>query len=112
MYFDGLTDAHIQSLSFNGSGDFEAILSGLGYDLPLLTLVKVYGKASVPNDEHPPKIQAEFVRNWRWGTFTFRFASGKQRGGERWRKLNKVALDDIYDPYPDNRYYERRLGKR
>lgn len=27
-YFDGLTDLHQQTVSFNGSGDFEAIISG------------------------------------------------------------------------------------
>ena len=30
-YFDGLTDAHIQAVSFNGSGDFTVMLSGKGY---------------------------------------------------------------------------------
>lgn len=29
-YFDGLTDTHIQALSFNGSGDFVAVLRGGG----------------------------------------------------------------------------------
>jgi hypothetical protein len=59
-----------------------------------------------------PRLRAEFVRNWEWGTFTFLMASGQQRGSEKWRNLNSVDLDDIYDPYPDDAYYEARLGKR
>jgi len=39
-------------------------------------------------------------------------ASGTQRGSEKWRKANLVDLDDIYEPYPDDGYYEQRLGKR
>lgn len=111
-YFDGLTDAHIQALSFNGSGDFTVVLSGIGYKIEPLSLVKVYGVASILNAESKPTINAEFVRNWHWGTFTFIMASGEQRGSEKWRKLNSVDLDAIYDPYPDDEYYEQRLGKR
>ena len=49
-YFDGFTDAHILALSFNGSGDFHAVLNGPGHEIPLLSLVKVYVTAteSVP----------------------------------------------------------------
>lgn len=111
-YFDGLTDSHIQALSFNGSGDFTVVLSGIGYKIEPLTLVKVYGVASIPDDKSKPQVNAEFVRNWHWGTFTFLMASGEQRGSEEWRKLNSVDLDDIYDPYPDEEYYKKRLGKR
>lgn len=111
-YFDGLTDAHIQALSFNGSGDFTVVLSGIGYEIEPLTLVKVYGVASIPNVESKPQVNAEFVRNWHWGAFTFLMASGEQRGSEEWRKFNSVDLDDIYDPFPNDEYYKKRLGKR
>lgn len=111
-YFDGLTDAHIQALSFNGSGDFTVVLSGIGYMIEPLTLVKVYGVASIPNVESKPQVNAEFVRNWHWGAFTFLMASGEQRGSEEWRNLNSVDLDDIYDPFPGDEYYKKRLGKR
>jgi hypothetical protein len=57
-------------------------------------------------------LKAEFVRHWDWGTFTFLMASGTQRGSEKWRKANRVDLDDIYEPYPNDVYYEKRLGKR
>jgi hypothetical protein len=32
-YFDGLTDAHIEALSFNGGGDFRAVLRGVGHEI-------------------------------------------------------------------------------
>lgn len=110
-YFDGLTDSHIQALSFNGSGDFRAVLRGTGHLIRPLNLVKVYGKASKGAGD-VLQVDAVFVRNWHWGTFTFLAAHGKQRGSEKWRKLNKVELESIYDPYPDDEYYEERLGTR
>ena len=39
-YFDGLTDAHLQAVSFNGSGDCQATLKGTGHRIPPLSLVK------------------------------------------------------------------------
>jgi len=109
-YFDGLTDLHIQALSFNGSGDFKVVVQGLDHEIKPLTLVKVYGKAKVMKETI--SIDAEFIRNWHWGTFTFLAAFGTQQGSEKWRKLNKVPLDDIYDPFPDDDYYEQRLGPK
>ncbi len=113
-YFDGLTDAHILALSFNGSGDFQARLSGAGRQIPPLSLVKVYGVVVQDKQGGLPRVDAVFVRNWHWGEFTFLAAYGKQRGSEKWRKANQVPLDDIYDPYPHrcHHYYEERLGKR
>jgi hypothetical protein len=111
-YFDGLTDSHIMAISFNGSGDFAVELAGTGHKIERLTLVKVYGKVAAPQADALPTITAEFVRNWSWGSFTFLMASGKQQGSEQWRKLNTVELDEIYDPYPDDKYYLERLGKR
>lgn len=108
--FDGLTDTHILALDFNGSGDFSVRIPGVGHKIERLSLVKVYGTARVAKG--PPAVTAVFVRNWHWGTFTFIMAAGKQRGSEAWRKLNTVPLDDIYDPYPNDRFYEARLGKR
>jgi len=32
-YFDGLTDVHILAVSFNGSGDFQAVVPGVGHKL-------------------------------------------------------------------------------
>jgi HEAT repeat protein len=111
-YFDGLTDAHLQALSFNGGGDFRVVLHGVELGVPPLTLVKVYGKVRKAAAGDLPIVDAGFVRNWHWGTFTFLAAHGKQVGSEKWRKLNQTQLDDIYEPYPDDVYYEQRLGKR
>ena len=111
-YFDGMTDAHIQAVSFNGGGDFRAVLRGVGHEIPPLSLVKVYGTIAAAKDADMPCVNAVFVRDWHWGTFTFLAAYGTQKGSEKWRKQNRVPLDNIYDPYPDNSYYEQRLGKR
>ncbi len=109
--FDGITDSHILSLDFNGSGDFLVHVGGVGHELQRLSLVRVYGTVRVTQGAMP-ELQAEFVRNWHWGTFTFLMASGPQRGSEAWRKLNRVPLGAIYEPYPADSYYEQRLGKR
>ncbi len=113
-YFDGLTDAHLLSVSFNGGGGFQAVLAGTGQRIPPLSLVKVYGQVSRGGRGAMPRIEAQFVRNWHWGTFTFLAAYGTQRGSEKWRQLNQVALEAIYDPWPHpcQHYYEERLGKR
>jgi len=113
-YFDGLTDAHLQAVSFNGSGDFLAALAGTGHRIPPLSLVKVYGTVAKGEEGALPQIDAVFVRDWHWGTFTFLAAYGAQHGSEEWRKANRVPLDEIYEawPHPCHHYYEERLGKR
>jgi HEAT repeat protein len=111
-YFDGLTDAHIQAVSFNGGGDFRAVLRGVGHEIPPLSLVRAYGTPAAAKDAGMPRVDAVFVRDWHWGAFTFLAAYGKQKDSEQWRRLNRVALEEIYDPYPDEDYYEQRLGKR
>lgn len=112
-YFDGLTDAQLHAVSFNGSGDFQAELSGTGHQIPPLSLVKVYGVVT-ENEKGVPQIDAVFVRCWHWGAFTFLDDYGKQRGSEQWRMANRVQLDEIYAPWPHpcQHYYEDRLGKR
>lgn len=113
-YFDGLTDIHLQAVSFNGAGDFHAILTGTGHRIPPLSLVKVYGIVTKGQEGTLPRIDAVFVRNWHWGTFTFLAAYGAQHGSAEWRKLNQVPLDEIYEawPHPCHQYYEKRLGMR
>ncbi len=113
-YFDGLTDAHLQAVSFNGSGDFHAVLAGTGHRIPPLSLVKVYGTVNQGKEGALPRIDVVFVRNWHWGTFTFLDDYGTQRGSAEWRKANQVSLEEIYDPWPHpcHHYYEERLGKR
>jgi HEAT repeat protein len=113
-YFDGLTDSHIQTVSFNGAGDFQATLAGTGHRIPPLSLVKVYGTVTQERKDALPRIDAVFVRDWHWGTFVFLAAYGEQHGSEESRKANQVALDEIYEPWPHpcHQYFEKRLGKR
>ena len=111
-YFDGLTDSHLMAVSFNGSGDFQAVLPKTGHKIEPLSLVRVYGKVAESKGNEIPRVDAEYVRDWHWTTFTFISAYGKQRGSEEWRKLNKVDLDNIYDSNPKVGYYRARLGER
>lgn len=110
-YFDGLTDSHIMALSFNGAGDFVCLLSGTGLGIKPLSLVRAYG-AVVSEETSVPVVQADYVRQWDWGRFTFLMVYGPQKGNKQWKKLNKVKEDKIYDPFPDRKYYEDRLGPR
>lgn len=109
-YFDGLTDMHIMAVSFDGAGDFKAVLWGTSHGIKPLSLVKVYGRVNKEVDS-VPYVSACYVRAWDWGAFTF-MAYGKQKGNTAWRKLNKVPLRDIYNAWPNKAYYEKRLGKR
>jgi HEAT repeat protein len=109
-YFDGLTDLHLQAVSFNGSGDFEATLKGTQHFVSELKLIKVYGVVSPGDANKLPAIEAQFAKCWSWGSFTFITAAGKQRGSAKWRQLNTVPLDDIYRSRPDELYYVKRLG--
>lgn len=111
-YFDGFVDSHMMVLSFNGSGDFQAVLPGLGHRIEPLSLVRVYGKVSPPQGRSLPRVDTVFVRDWHWETFAFISAYGTQRDSEKWRKLNQVNLDQIYDQAPAEQYYRERLGDR
>lgn len=110
-YFDGLTDTHILALSFNGGGDYTAVLRGTNLGIKKLSLIRTYG---VVQDEKGgvPQVAADYVRQWDWGLFTFLDAYGRQKGNKEWQKLNKANLSRIYNPFPDTRYYEDRLGAR
>lgn len=110
-YFDGLTDSHIMALSFNGAGDFACLLSGTGLGVKPLSLIRAYGTV-VSEDNSIPVVQAEYLRQWDWGRFTFLMVYGTQKGNTAWKKFNKVKEDKIYNPFPDRKYYEDRLGPR
>lgn len=118
-YFDGLTDLHILALSFNGAGDFVIRLNAAG-DLPVrpLMLIRAYGVIQVPDGKRQagaatvPTMHPDYVRAYPWRTFTFLSDYGKDRSNPTWRKACKVPLDKLYDPYPEEAYYEARLGAR
>ena len=109
-YSDGLSDLHIQVVSVYGGGDFQAVVDGRAKEVPLLGLVRVYGKVSAGKDGLPV-VAAEYVRVWDWGLFTF-MNYGIDRTNEAWRKLRRIDGDDVYTPRPTRKYYEDVLGKR
>jgi hypothetical protein len=109
-YFDGLTDAHIHIVSIYGAGDFAASLPRKPDKIGLLSLVCVYGKVN-KSDNGMPTIAPEYVRVWDWGLFTF-MDYGKDKTNPKWLKLRKVNGRDAYDPRPDQKFYEDRLGIR
>ncbi|HVX10496.1 MAG TPA: hypothetical protein VHC22_04910 [Pirellulales bacterium] len=63
-YFDGLTDVHIQAVSFNGDGDFRVVVTGVGHKIEPLSLVKVYGTvAKAAKKDELPTVDAAFIRD-------------------------------------------------
>lgn len=113
-YFDGWTDVHIQAVSFNGAGDFKAVIHAKDLKLPPLCLVRVYGTVSEENDG-VPVLDARYVRVWPWRTFTFMLTYGEDHSNPKWRAKCKVKLSgitpEIYDSCPDDHYYRERLGE-
>lgn len=112
-YFDGLTDTHILCLSFNGGGDFVAVLPGTGHRIQPLGLVRVYGEITSAKDD-VPRVRAVYVRHFQWGQFCFMNLHGKPAGNQTWReRFCKVEVTDpssVYDPFPDEDYYRDLLG--
>jgi hypothetical protein len=110
-YFDGLTDLHIQIASIYGAGDFAASVPGKAEEIPLLSLVRVYGPVSKGQRGGMASVDPEYVRVWKWGLFTF-MDYGLDKSNPKWVKLRKVSGSDVYSPRPTKRFYEERLGKQ
>jgi hypothetical protein len=55
-HFDGMTDLHIQVVSIYGAGDFSAIFPDKVENIPLLSLVRVFGKVSKGKDNIPEVV--------------------------------------------------------
>jgi hypothetical protein len=109
-HFDGMTDLHLQVVSITGAGDFAAVIPGVDHDIQLLSLVRVYGKVAGESD-HLPQVDAEYVRVWRWGLFTF-MEYGDDKSNPEWKKLRQRSGTKVYSSRPDKEYYESLLGKR
>jgi len=109
-YFDGLTDLHLHIVSIYGAGDFAAVLSGKADTIPMLSLIRVYGRVS-EGTGGVPVVSAEYARLWDWGLFTF-MDYGPDKTNPKWVKLRKVKGDDVYSPRPTKEFYEATLGKR
>jgi hypothetical protein len=108
--FDGLTDCHIMLVSAGSTGDFIARLEADSAAIPALALVRVYGKV-VEEKDKVPRIAAEYVRVWPWGTFTFTDLGIGKGGNPRWEAYCKLCKSDrIYNPYPNENYYIGMLG--
>lgn len=110
-FFDGLTDCHIMMVSVAGGGDFVAAVDAVeASSVPLLSLVRVYGKV-VEDAEGTPQIDAEYIRVWPWLAFTFTDLGPEDKGNPKWRNLCKPCKSGkVYKPYPDEKYYRDVLG--
>ena len=111
-FFDGLTDCHIMLVAVSGSGDFTATVNAAeAAKVPLLSLVRVYGKVTDEVDKQP-KLDAEYIRVWPWGAFTFTDLGPEDHGNPRWRKLCQPCSGGgrVYVPYPNENYYRSVLG--
>jgi hypothetical protein len=62
-YFDGLCDPDLQIVSVYGAGDFTASIRAEADKIPMLSLVRVYGKVSKAKDG-TPRVEADYVRVW------------------------------------------------
>lgn len=109
-YFDGLTDLHLQIVSFKGGGDFKVILPGTGHHIDRLCLVRAYGTV-VEEKDQIPAVDAQYVRVWPWGQFSF-MDYGEDKSNPQWKKLRTINPDDVYSSNPNQAYYEACLGKR
>lgn len=76
-----------------------------------LVLVRAYGTVE-EEKEGVPRLKVSYMRVFPWKTFTFLKCYGVDRRNETWKKLCEVAEDKIYNPYPDDEYYIKRLGPR
>lgn len=108
-YFDGLNDTDMQLVSIFGAGDFQSTVPGKISNIPLLSLVALYGKISL-KDNSIPELAPEYIRVWDWGLFTF-MDYGTDKSNSEWVKLRSLK-NDFYNPRPNSEYYESLLGKR
>lgn len=109
-YFDGLTDLHLQVVSIYGAGDFTITMPGEISNIPILSLIRVYGMV-VKEKNGIPEVRPEYIRVWNWGLFTF-MEYGKDKSNPKWLKLRKLHKKRVYSSIPDQKYYEDRLGKK
>jgi hypothetical protein len=110
LYFDGATDCHIMLVSKTGDGDFRALLKVDPAKIPALSLVRIYGKVML-EENNLPLVVVDYIRVWPWMTFTFTDLAGPDHSNPRWLKVSQVKpTDDIYKPFPDENYFRTVLG--
>jgi len=108
-YFSGLGDLHLQTVSINGAGDFDAICESPTYELIPLTLVRLYGRV-IEHGAGNPAVAAEYIRVWPLGLFSFRdygtdASAPKRRTGLH---LGKLRIYSSRPAVPS--YYTERLA--
>jgi hypothetical protein len=109
-FFDGLTDCHIMMVSQPGGGDFHATLGPIAESIPLLSLVRVYGKVT-DEKNGVARLGVEYARVWPWLTFTFTDMGPGNEGNPQWAKYCVLCkTGNVYRPYPDKTYYLQVLG--
>lgn len=107
-YFRATKDNPPQTVSINGSGDFQVILTSFTEGLPL-SLVRVYGTV-IREVDGAPVVQAEYIRVWRWGEFDFD-DYGLNNGDPRWSRSRKLQPNEsVQQAQLSADYYLRRLG--
>ncbi|CAN5693168.1 hypothetical protein BH11VER1_BH11VER1_15460 [soil metagenome] len=107
-HFDGLNDYHIQLASLYGVGDFRVVAADTAGVVKRLSLVRVIGTVA-EEAGGVPTMKADYIRVWHLGDFAF-MDYGADSTNERWMKLRQ-KVDLIYDPEPNDAYYEMLLGK-
>jgi hypothetical protein len=108
-FFDGSTDCHIMLVDISGSGDFCSDVEAVELPVPALALARVYGTIT-GQDGGKPVIKAVYVRVWPWRTFTFMRLVVNDRTNQKWKDTRSISREQIYQPYPDDRYYRAVLG--
>jgi hypothetical protein len=58
-----------------------------------------------------PEVNAEYVRVWDWGLFTF-MDYGVDKTNPKWRALRHVDGPEAYTSTPTPQFYENVLGRR
>jgi hypothetical protein len=108
--FDGMTDCHIMLVSASGYGDFKATLGPVEGTIPLLSLIRIYGKVDEETNG-TPHIAVEYVRVWPWLTFTFTDIGPGDRSNPQWAKFCRICKGGkVYQPFPRREYYLGMLG--
>jgi hypothetical protein len=108
LYYDGLSDADLQVVSYYGAGDFTVSISGSVPPIPKLALVRSFGHVA-KDATGGAVIAPEFMRVWTWGQFTF-MDYGLDKTNPAWVRLRKVKGEDAYSSRPDREFYVQRLG--
>jgi hypothetical protein len=106
-YSQGMSDAHIQTVSINVGGDFRVRLKVKTEDLIPLVLIRVYGTVESEQDGIPV-VNAVYVRVWHW--FQFNFSEfGVDKSNPEWVKRREAGVT-AYRARVSPEYYFERIG--